>query len=88
MSEMPSSEEDLDNYCHRLYQEKVSFIALFFTEILAALCRTNCYVNFMRKEDLTVMSMNGREDYGGRYYHTSMHCFGVVCLCFLPAYLC
>lgn len=30
MSEMPSSEEDLDNYCHRLYQEKDQLLCEFY----------------------------------------------------------
>ena len=87
MSEIPSSEVDLDKYCHKLYQEKVSFILPFFTD-LSPSCRINYCVNFTRREeDLMVKSMNGKGDYAGRYCHTSMHCFGALYLCFLPAYL-
>lgn len=30
MSEMPSSEEDLDNYCHKLYQQKDQLLSEFY----------------------------------------------------------
>ena len=86
MSEIPSSEVDLDKYCHKLYQEKVSFILFFFTDLTPS-CRINCCVNFIRREDLMVKSMNGRENYAGRYFHTSMLCFAALYLCFPPAYL-
>ena len=85
MSEIPSSEVDLDKYCHKLYQEKVSFILLFFTG-LSPSCRINYCVNFMKREDLMVRSMYEKEDYAGRYCHMSMQCFGALYLCFPPAY--
>ena len=65
MSKIPSSEVDLDKYCHKLYQEKVSFILFFFMDLIPS-CRISCCVNFMRREDLMVKSMNGRENYVGR----------------------
>ena len=85
MSEIPSSEVDLDRYCHKLYQEKVKFYYSLLGQFIA-LCRTSYCVNFMKREDLTARSMNGMGNYDGRYSHTPMHCFGVFCLCFLPAY--
>lgn len=33
MAEIPSSEVDLDNYCHKLYQEKASLFFVFFTHL-------------------------------------------------------
>lgn len=65
MSQIPSSEVDLDSYCHKLYQEKV--------RLTSALChglcltsRINCYVNIIQKGDSVVKNMNGKEGYDGR----------------------
>ena len=69
MSEIPSSEAELDDYCHTLYQEKVS-LHMFGLTIIHLACRTNYCVNTTRKESLMLLSMNGRASYDERFYHT------------------